>query len=329
MKIRPVTSILIVDGVRVADSDLLAPLAHELDLRLTTAVGRDPSELPLLAKEADVLLVKTATIGRDLLQTCPRLHLIYKTGVLCDNIDSAAASQMGIPIATMPIPSAVAVAEHTFCLLLAVARHLLQAHRAVLDGKRPPGMQPQATSELAFAYNWAGLPPSMLLYGKTLGLVGMGEIGTQVARRAAAFGMTVNYHKRTPLTKEQEQQFNVAYRPLEDMLREADVISLHLPHTAASDKLLSRERLKLLKKTAIVINTARGGLVDENALTEALSLHALAGAGLDVFESEPLPLDSSLLQLDNVVLTPHIAGAGMDAWRDTLRNILRDIASRM
>ena len=328
MTTAPTRTILIVDGVRLADSDLLSPLADSLGLRLTTAVGRDPGELFGLAKDADVFLVKTATIQRDLLAAAPRLRLVYKTGILCENIDTAAAAQLGIAIRTIPVPSAIAVSEHSFCLMLATARHLLQAHRAVLEGKRLPGLEPKPTNELSFAYNWAGLPPSVLLDGKTLGLVGMGEIGTQMAIRAAAFGMRVIYHKRNPLSKELEKQFSVAYAALEDLLSQADFVSLHVPYTGASERLLSRERLKLMKSTAILINTSRGGIVDEAALIDALSAGALAGAGLDVFESEPLPMDSRLLKLDNVVLTPHIAGAGMDAWRDTLRRILRDIAAR-
>jgi phosphoglycerate dehydrogenase-like enzyme len=326
MKTIPTRTVLIVDGVRAADFGLLAPFAKKLGLELLTAVGRDAGELTELTESADVLMVKAAHISRQVLAASPRLRLVYKLGTLTSNIDTEAAAELGIEVRTTPIPSAIAVAEHTLSLMLAVARHLLQAHRAVLDGKRIPDVEPQRTTELSYAYNWASVSPATLLHGKTLGLIGLGEIGTQVAIRAAAFGMGILYYKRSPLGKEPEDEYKVAYRPLEQLLREADVISLHLPSSAASEKLLNRDRLKLVKRSAILVNTSRGGIIDEAALVDALSSGALAGAGLDVFEYEPLPRDSRLLQLDNVVLTPHMAGAGLEAWRTTLRDVLTDIA---
>jgi phosphoglycerate dehydrogenase-like enzyme len=320
-------TVLIVDGVRVADSDLLAPFAEGLGLELLTAVDREPGELAALAESADVLVVKAAHVSRQLLASSPRLRLVYRLGTLTSSIDTEAAAELGIEVRTTPIPSAIAVAEHTFCLMLAVERHLLQAHQSVLAGKRLPGLEPQRTTELSYAYNWAGLPPATLLYGKTLGLIGVGEIGAQVAIRGAAFGMKTVYYKRNRLSQKLEDWLCVSYRPLLELLPEVDVLSLHLPYSSATDKLLNRDRLKLMRSSAILINTARGGLVDEAALIDALSSGALAGAGLDVYEFEPLPDDSKLLQLGNVVLTPHMAGAGMEAWRETLRAVIKDIAS--
>jgi phosphoglycerate dehydrogenase-like enzyme len=148
-----------------------------------------------------------------------------------------------------------------------------------------------------------------------------------VAIRGAAFGMKTVYYKRNRLSQKLEDWLCVSYRPLLELLPEVDVLSLHLPYSSATDRLLNRDRLKLMRSSAILINTARGGLVDEAALIDALSSGALAGAGLDVYEFEPLPDDSRLLQLGNVVLTPHMAGAGMEAWRETLRAVIKDIAS--
>jgi glyoxylate reductase len=163
-----------------------------------------------------------------------------------------------------------------------------------------------------------------------LGLIGMGEIGIQMATRATAFGMNLLYHRRRRLNDDLEKEFGLSYRPLvEELISEADIISLHVPYTPETDKLLNSERLRRFKPSAILINTARGGVIDETPLVDMLATGRLAGAGLDVYEYEPLPADSSLLKLNNVVLTPHSAGAGLEPFRQTLLKMVKDIAGML
>ncbi len=316
----------VTDGVGGAGLDLLSSLAKEHGLQIVST-GEAINTGPTAAnEEIAALLVKNAPVSRDFLSAYPNLRLIYKLGILTENIDLIAARESSIEVRTVLLPSAIAVAEHTLCLMLATARHLIKAHQAVLNRLWPHHMEPQKTSEFSYAYNWAGIPPAVTLFNKTLGLVGLGEIGLQVASRASAFGMKVLYYKRNRLSKEREEEFHLSYYPLETLLSEADIVSLHLPHTEASSHLLDRNRIALMKPSAILVNTARGGIVDNTALADALATGKLAGAGLDVFEYEPLPPDSPLLKLDNVVLTPHIAGAGPDAFRETLQYIVKAVA---
>jgi phosphoglycerate dehydrogenase-like enzyme len=150
--------------------------------------------------------------------------------------------------------------------------------------------------------------PMVEVFVKTLGIVGLGEIGTELAKRAHAFDMKILYYKRRRLSEEAERELGIEYCSLDDLLRESDFVSLHVPHTKETDKLIGQRELALMKPSAFLINTSRGGVVDEDALYEALASKTITGAGLDVFREEPLPASSPLLKLDNVVLTPHIGG---------------------
>jgi len=321
--------IALMDGVGGADLDFVSTLAKESGLQLIPATKHPDSGFLQIPKESSAILVKNATVSSDFLHSHPNLKLIYKLGILLDNIDMKAAADAGIEVRKVLLPSATSVAEHTFCLMLAVARRLLQAHQAVKEGRWLSPMTPQETSEFSYAYNWAAIPPAIQLSGKTLGLIGLGEIGAQVAARANAFSMKVIYYKRRPISHEQAKKLRISYRSLEELLAEADIVSLHLPHTPATHHLLNRDRIASMKLSAILINTSRGGIIDSVALADALSLGKLAGAGLDVFEYEPLPRESPLIKLDNVVLTPHIAGAGPVAFRSTLRYVMEDIAKTL
>jgi phosphoglycerate dehydrogenase-like enzyme len=160
------------------------------------------------------------------------------------------------------------------------------------------------------AFNWLELRDEGPLFGKRLGLIGFGEIGALVAARASAFGMSVAYYQRTELSPADTRALHVTYRPVDALLAESDFVSVQVPDTPETRGLLNRDRLRLLRPTAYLINTSRGHVVDETALAELLAAGRIAGAGLDVFQDEPLPADSPLTRLPNVILTPHIGGGG-------------------
>ena len=224
------------------------------------------------------------------------LRVIARFGVGVDNVDLAAATARGVVVTNTPGANSVAVAELTVAFMLALARHLPQHNQVVSSG----GLS------LITVY---------VLDGLAFGLIGMGRIGQEVARRAAAFGMRLLYYDPVPPPVEFVQSLQLTYRPLDDLLSESDVISLHLPLTDETRHLIDRDALRRVKPTAFLINTSRGGLVDEAALYEALAGGALAGAACDVFAQEP-PTGSPLLGLDNFIATPHV---GMTTYQTTQR----------
>lgn len=233
----------------------------------------------------EVLLEAVVAIGSEELDLLPDLRLVANYGVGYDRVNVAACRERGIAVTNTPGVLDAAVADLTLALILACRRHLVASDLFVRDGRWRRG--------------WAR--PELLgrdLAGSTLGLVGMGRIGSEVARRAEAFGMRVVHHRRSDGL------------PLEELLRTADVVSLHAPLTPETDGLISRERLALLRDDATLINTARGAIVDEDALVAEL-VSGRISAGLDVFADEPR-VPEQLLELPNVVLTPHIASATVE-----------------
>jgi D-3-phosphoglycerate dehydrogenase len=250
----------------------------------------EPGVLTKRLREADVALnIRGRTrFTAGILSACLRLRLISIWGTGTDNVDLQAAAARGIAVTNTPGANAVAVAEHAVALMLAVAKQIAQADRAIRQGGWPRHLVPQ-------------------LRGKRAGIIGTGLIGREVAIMAKGLGMEVvawTYHPDLRL----EEQVGLQYLELEELLRTADVISLHLRASPQTRHFLNRERLALLKAGAILVNTARGSLVDEAALADALREQKLAGAGLDVFETEPLPSGHPLTTLPNALLTPHAAG---------------------
>jgi phosphoglycerate dehydrogenase-like enzyme len=228
----------------------------------------------------------------------------------------------------MPLRGCIAVAELAMTLVLALSKQLVEAHAATASGAyRDLGVEPVRTSERVIAFQWMKLTRLFEVYGKTLGIVGYGEIGTEVSRRARAFGMNVLYTKRERLPAAIEERLQVEWRDLDSLLAQSDVVLLTLPHTPESERLIGERELQLVRPEAYLVNTARGGLVDEDALVRALREGRLAGAALDVFVDEPVPFDHPLLALDNVILTPHIGGgtggARVNQMSDVLDNIVR------
>jgi len=247
------------------------------------------------------VLVPTVTDRLDakpLAAAGPQLKLIANYGNGVDNIDVRAATDRGIIVTNTPGVLTEDTADMTIALMLAVPRRLVEGVKALEAGRFK---------------GWA--PTWMLghrLQGKRLGIVGMGRIGQAVARRAAAFGLQIHYHNRKPVPAEIEGQLEATYwESLDQMLARMDIISINCPRTPATYHLLSRRRLRLLKPTAIVINTARGEIIDEDTLAEMLEEGHLAGAGLDVYEHEP-KINPKLTKLANVILLPHMSSATLE-----------------
>jgi lactate dehydrogenase-like 2-hydroxyacid dehydrogenase len=194
-------------------------------------------------------------------------------------------------------------------LILALSKDLVISHKSVVKGSyRLRGLRPEKTAERKIAFHWMKNQLVHEVVGKTLGILGMGEIGGELARRAEVMGMNVLYYKRTPLSPELEARFGASYRPLDDLLAECDYLCIAMPHTADTEGLIGEEQLAMMKEGAYLVNIARGGIIDEEALIDALASRKLAGAGLDVFVYEPLDKESDLCELDNVIMTPHIGG---------------------
>ncbi len=252
-------------------------------------------ELVAAARDAEGLLcLLTDQIGAELLDQLPRLKVVANCAVGYDNIDIPACTARNVAVSNTPGVLTETTADMAWALLMSAARRVVEADRYVREGK----------------FNaWA----PMLFLGqeinhKVLGVIGMGRIGKAVARRAGGFKMTVIYHDASGINPEEERELGVEYRGLTDLLQEADYVSLHVPLSDQTRHLIGEQELKLMKKTAYLINTSRGPVIDEKALVRALRNNELAGAALDVYENEP-GLAPGLTELDNVTLAPHIASA--------------------
>ena len=248
-------------------------------------------------------------IDRAVLAANPKLRAVASQSITPDNIDVAAATARRIPVTVVPPIVAEATADINFGLMLMVARRMLEGDRLVRRGKFP-GSQ-------------SGHLAGPGVYGKTIGLVGGGgRIGTAVARRAHGFGMRILYW--TPRRKPEavEREFHLEYVPLDQLLAEADFVSVHSPLRPETHHQIGERELALMKPTAFLINTARGPVVDEKALVKALAKGTIAGAGLDVFEHEP-KVPPALVKMANVVLTPHLGSAVIEV-RETLAHIVVD-----
>jgi len=282
--------VLVCDPIAEEGLALLAGRAEVID-----ACGLDREALPAAIADADAVIVRSATtLDAELIEAGRRLQVIARAGVGVDNIDLDAATRRGIAVVNTPTGNTIAAAEHAMAMLLALARRIPAADAALKAGhwakKQSTGRQ---------------------LYRKTLGIVGLGKIGREMAKRARAFEMTVLAHDPY-VPDERVRELGAEPVALADLLRRADVVSLHAALTDESRGMIDAEHLALMKPGALLVNCARGGLVDEAALLEALRGGRPAGAALDVFESEPEP-NAELVRLPNVVATPHVASSTEEA----------------
>jgi phosphoglycerate dehydrogenase-like enzyme len=261
------------------------------------------------AGDEEVVLIEQRTLELDDLARMTRLRTIVllEHGRALLPLNHIAAK--GIAIERIPNLAGLGVAEHTFALILALRKQLLAGHHAVLENRwRNDVTAPLLTDQRAHVFNWSGIDGLGWIYGETIGIIGFGRIGKAVAVRAQAFGMDVVYFNRHRLSPSMEQQLGVRYADLDDLLAIADIVTLHLPYSPESEHLLGAPEIARMKPTALLINVARGRVVDEEALTAALHQRSIAAAGLDVLVYEPPYPDNPILRLDNVVFSPHTAG---------------------
>ncbi|WP_342596237.1 hydroxyacid dehydrogenase [Salinicola lusitanus] len=283
---------------------------RQAGIRVIDAPAADPGSVGALLGDADALIVRSAAVNRTMLAGAPRLKVIGVHGVGVDAIDIPAATDHGTVVANTPGSNAQAVAEQAISLMFAAAKRVPLADRTVREG-----------DFFAFKYS----VPMLELDGLTFGVVGFGNIGQRAARMATGLGMRViTYSPNAPdsaLAEVGAERMD----SLEALLTRADVVSVHVGLNARTRNLIGSRELALMKSSALLINTGRGGTVDEIALAEALATQRLAGAGLDVFAVEPMPYDHPLLALDNVVVSPHNGGSTAASMSRTARAVAQHV----
>lgn len=293
-----------------------ARLAELFDVTLNPTDEALSREALIEALQKADVLVPTVTDRIDeemLAKAGPRLKLIAQFGTGIDNIDVDAAISKGIVVTNTPSVLTDDTADMTMALILALPRRLVEGARYLPSQKG----------------EWPGWSPTWMLgrrvTGKKLGIVGMGRIGQAVARRAAAFGMEIHYHNRTPVNAAVEQELGATYYDsLDRLLREVDMLSVHCPHTPATYHLINARRIAIMKPDAYIVNTARGEVVDEEALILALEENRLAGAALDVFEKDT-QVNPKLLELPSVILLPHMSSATIEGRMEMGERVLINI----
>lgn len=299
--------------VVVAPSKDSAALAKELaPSGFETLVFEDnPAEFRAAAAEASYFsCYPHVKMDAEFHKGAPNLKLIQLLSAGYDNVDLDAARAARVPVCNNGGANSNSVAEHALMLMLAVSRKAIWQHESVRGGR------------------WRGNGPAPRMYevyGKTLGIVGLGTIGKKVAQRARAFGMNIIYYDIVRLSEDREDQLGVRFRLLRELIRDCDYLSLNVPLDDSTRGMIGAEELALMKPTAIIVNTARGPVIDEKALYTCLSERRIFGAGLDVFDQEPPPADNPLFTLDNVLLTAHFAGPTWDNHVARFRNAFDNI----
>ena len=286
----------------------------------------DNRSLKDLARTADVLLTGRRRIEQEWITATSDLRFIQVQGRAPWAVDWDAATRAAVPVSVLPHRGAIAVAEQAIALMLGLYRKIVPGHRGTSEATyRDLGTEPVVTSERKIAFNWLRFEDILQLHGKILGLVGLGDIGLEVARRARAFDMDIVYHTRSPLPEAYEALVGARYMTLDGLLAESDVVSLHAPHTPETEQMIDVEALTHIKSSTILINTARGGLVNEKALVDALWEGRLAGAGLDAFVEEPLPKGHPLLDCPNVLLSPHVGGGTGGGQKGMIQDVVANL----
>ena len=271
----------------------------DMDLNFVADNAPDEEKIEGM-KDADavILAAPTANITAGILKQCPNVKLVQSILAGYDRIDVKGMSELGIPFANNGGSNAVPVAEHALALMLALGRGIVRQTRNARDRRWNEGLRGMPTWELS---------------DKRIGILGLGPIGQAMARLVQGFGGETVYYKRTPASSALETELRAKYVPLDELMSTSDAISVHLALTAESRQLIGAREIGLMKPTAIIVNTSRGGVIDERALYEALRDGRIAGAGLDVLEQEPTPNDNPLLDLDNVIVTPHQSGVSRES----------------
>jgi phosphoglycerate dehydrogenase-like enzyme len=290
----------------VSIAEGMAPAGFETII----AAQDDPKIEEHLADAAYFVCYPNVDAGPKFHGKAAKLKLLQLLSAGYDAVDLDAARAAGVPVCNNGGANAISVSEHAIMLMLTVARHVVWQHDSVSTGR------------------WRGNGPAPRMYelsGKTLGIVGLGNIGKKTARLAKAFGMNIIYNDIKRLSEDEADQAGVKFRVLRELLRESDFVSLHVPLNASTRHMIGKAELEEMKPEAILVNTARGPVIDEAALYEHLSAGRIFGAGLDVFDQEPPPADNPLLTLDNVLLTAHFAGPTWDNHSARFRNAFDNI----
>jgi phosphoglycerate dehydrogenase-like enzyme len=279
--------------------------------RLITACHKTPEGCREQLREADFLLAAVWPVGENELEVARKLKMVQHQGVGHDHIDKAALKARGIPMAICPAGTTTGVAEHTLLLILAVYKRLVIADTGLRRGQW---------------LQWELRATSFELAGKTLGLLGFGRIGQAVAKRAHAFDAHILYYDPfLPEPPDASHAYGARAVSLDRLLAESDILSIHVPLTAQTRNLLRAGEFQRMKRSAILINTARGEVVEEAALVAALENRVISGAGLDVFQQEPINPDNRLLKIPSVVVTPHISAGTVDALREKMRAVFANL----
>lgn len=306
------------NGLRIGFLDQLHPAIRDaINTNLPTgwtarhSVSRNFSDQAATITDVDAVYVFATPVRTALIEKATNLRLVHKLGAGVDNIDLETCAARGIAVARLNGGNAVQVAEHTILLMLAASRRLVELDRRTRAG--------EWLKEDSRGCNHQ-------LQGKQIGFVGFGAIGRQVARMLLPFGVDIVYYDVTGLRSEEEQQLQVRRLELDDLLASSDIVSLHVPLMDATSNLLNAQRLEKMKQGAILVNCARGGLVDEAALVNALESGHLAAAALDTFAKEP-PNGSRLLELNQTIVTPHVAGASFENFISVLQAAISNTSS--
>jgi D-3-phosphoglycerate dehydrogenase len=286
-------------------------LRQEKELQVEVKTGLKPEELKQIIGDYDALIVRSETkVTKEIIEAGKKLKVIGRAGVGLDNVDEPQATLKGIVVMNTPGGNTISTAEHTFSMIMALSRNISQANQSVKSGlwerKKFMGVE---------------------LQGKVLGIIGLGRIGTEVAKRAKAFAMKILAYDPY-LTAEKAEELDVELADLEKIFKVSDYITVHVPLNEETKHLISQKEFALMKKGARVVNCARGGIIDEAALYEALKSGQLAGAALDVYEKEP-PKDSPLLTLDNLVATPHLGASTEEAQVNVAVDIARQVTDAL
>lgn len=292
----------------------IAPYLSGKEVEIIAMEKYEEEKFKEIIKEVDVLLGDFSfniPINREMLKDAKKLKLVQQPTVGYQHIDTEGIAKLNIPVANTAGANDISVAEHTIMMALALLKKLFYTHQRTQGGD---WVQVEMFSLGVFE-----------LYDKVWGIVGCGRIGREVIKRILPFGVKVQYYDKFRLDETKEQDLNITYVPFDKLLRTSDIISLHLPLTGETKHLLDEKRLSLIKPHAIVINVARGELIDELSLSQKLKQKAIAGAAVDVFSQEPVEKDNPLLSCPNVILTPHIAGATNEARGRIIKKAIENV----
>jgi len=289
-----------------AEIQRLVPAGYSIAFAETNERAEHAQMVPT----ADFIIAAGTFVDAGLIQSAPKLKMIQKWGIGVDKIDLEAARKARVTVAITSGASSAPVSEHAIMLMLAVLRRLPLAHRSLGEGKWIPAALRTVSYQIA---------------GKTIGLLGFGNIAKHVAKRLKGFDVRVQYYSRSRADQETEQRYEVENVDYETLLSTSDILSIHIPSNAHTHHKINAQVLAKMKPSAVLINTARGEVIDEQALIEALRSGKLSGAGLDTFEGEPPAADNPLLHMDQVVATPHSAGAVFDNVANIVGHAFRNI----